>query len=582
MKNILRLLPFAKPYWKSSLVSLILLAVAVGMDLAIPRLIQRVVDQGITAKNMSVVISTSVLMLVLTIINLLFATGNSVLSVIVGEGIGRDMRQALFAKIQTLSFKNLDELQTGKLIVRMTSDVTQVNRLMQIMLRIGTRAPLMIVGSLILLIRTSPRLTLYLSPLLILTAVIIVLFVSRLQPFFMTVQKKLDRLNTVLQENISGIRVVKAFVRSDYENQRFDQANLDLMDRTITVMQTMAFLMPVMLLLINTGIVLVVWAGGIQAINSAMSKGEIIAVTNYLMSIMFPLLILSMIASSLAGAGASAERILEVLDSVPTIQEAPQAVEFPRKGVGKVVFDDVCFSYDGNCSEPVLQSIDLVAEPGQTVAFLGSTGSGKSSLIHLIPRFYDVTSGSVSIDGVDVRRMQKDSLLSQIGVVMQESVLFSGTVRENIRYGRPEATDEEVIASAKAAQAHDFIMEMPQGYDAQVAQRGANLSGGQKQRIAIARALLMQPKILILDDSTSSVDVDTESKIQDALQTVRHKSTTFVVAQRISTVLNADKIVVLDRGKIVAQGTHQELLKTSPIYQEIYESQLGDGVASYV
>jgi len=246
MKNILRLLPFAKPYWKSSLISLVLLAFAVGMDLAIPRLIQRVVDQGITPKNMQVVVSTSLLMLGLTLLNMLFATGNSVLSVIVGEGIGRDMRQALFAKIQTLSFKNLDELQTGKLIVRLTSDVTQVNRLMQIMLRIGTRAPLMIVGSLILLVRTSPRLTLYLSPLLALTAVVIVLFVSRLQPFFMTVQRKLDRLNTVLQENISGIRVVKAFVRSEYENQRFDEANLDLMERTITVMQTLAFLMPVM------------------------------------------------------------------------------------------------------------------------------------------------------------------------------------------------------------------------------------------------------------------------------------------------------------------------------------------------
>jgi ATP-binding cassette subfamily B multidrug efflux pump len=412
--------------------------------------------------------------------------------------------------------------------------------------------------------------------------VIIVLFVSRLQPFFMTVQRKLDRLNTVLQENISGIRVVKAFVRSDYENQRFDQSNVDLMDRTIAVMRTLAFLMPVMLLLINAGIVLVVWAGGIQVIDSTLSKGEIIAVTNYLMTTMFPLLILSMIASSLAGAGASAERILEVLDSVPAIQDAPQAVEYPRNGAGKVVFHDVCFNYGGDCSEPVLNSIDLVAEPGETIAFLGSTGAGKTSLIDLIPRFYDVTSGSVTIDGVDVRFMRKDSLLSQIGVVMQESVLFSGAVRENIRYGRPEATDDEVIAAAKAAQAHDFIMEMPQGYDSQVAQRGANLSGGQKQRIAIARALLMQPKILIMDDSTSSVDVDTESKIQDALQNLRHKSTTFVVAQRISTVLNADKIVVLDRGRIVAQGTHQELLETSPIYQEIYESQLGNGVASYV
>jgi ATP-binding cassette subfamily B multidrug efflux pump len=582
MKNILRLLPFAKTYWKSSLVCLALLTVAVGLDLSIPRLIQQLVDQGISAKNMQVVTSTSLLMLGLTLVNLVFSTGNSVLSVIVGEGIGRDMRQALFAKIQTLSFKNLDELQTGKLIVRMTSDVTQVNRLMQIMLRIGTRAPLMIAGSLILMVRTSPRLTLYLSPLLLLTAVIIVLFVSRLQPFFMTVQRKLDRLNTVLQENISGIRVVKAFVRSDYENQRFDQTNVDLMDRTIAVMRTLAFLMPVMLLLINAGIVLVVWAGGIQVIDSTLSKGEIIAVTNYLMTTMFPLLILSMIASSLAGAGASAERILEVLDSVPAIQDAPQAVEYPQNGAGKVVFHDVCFNYGGDCSEPVLNSIDLVAEPGETIAFLGSTGAGKTSLIDLIPRFYDVTSGSVTIDGVDVRFMRKDSLLSQIGVVMQESVLFSGAVRENIRYGRPEATDDEVIAAAKAAQAHDFIMEMPQGYDSQVAQRGANLSGGQKQRIAIARALLMQPKILIMDDSTSSVDVDTESKIQDALQNLRHKSTTFVVAQRISTVLNADKIVVLDRGRIVAQGTHQELLETSPIYQEIYESQLGNGVASYV
>jgi len=582
MKYILKLLPFVKPYWKSSLVCILLLAVTTGMDLAIPRLIQRVVDQGITSKNMQVVVSTSLLMLGLILLSMLFATGNSILSVIVGEGLGRDLRQALFSKIQTLSFKNLDELQTGKLIVRLTSDVVQVNRLYQIMLRIGTRAPLMIIGSLILLIRTSTTLTLYLTPLLLLTVVVIALFVSRLQPFFMTVQRKLDRLNTVLQENISGVRVVKAFVRSDYENQRFGDANTDLMDKTIQVMQTMSFLFPMLFLLINIGIVIVIWAGGMQVIQGSMSKGEIIAVTNYLMTTMFPLLILSMIASSMAGAGASAERILEVLDSVPSVQEADNANEASPEGGGKVVFKDVCFSYDGDCTEPVLNSINLVAEPGQTIAFLGSTGAGKSSLINLIPRFYDVVSGSVSIDGMDVRQIQKDSLLSQVSVVMQETVLFSGTVKDNIRYGRPDASDEEVIAAAKIAQAHDFIMEMPEGYNTHVAQRGANLSGGQKQRIAIARAIVTKPKILILDDSTSSVDVDTESKIQNALESLQNKQTTFVIAQRISTVLNADKIVVMDRGKIVAQGTHVELIKTNPIYQEIYESQLGNGVASYV
>ena len=581
MKNILRLLPFLKPYWKSSLLCILLLAVTVAMDLTIPRLIQRVVDQGITAKNMQVVVSTSLFMLGLTLLSMVISIGNSVLSVIVGEGLGRDLRQALFNKIQTLSFKNLDDLQTGKLITRLTSDVVQVHRLFQIMLRIGTRAPLMIAGSLILLIRTSTTLTLYLTPLLILTIVVIALFVSRLQPVFMTVQRKLDRLNTVLQENLSGVRVVKAFVRSDYENQRFGEANQDLMERTIQVMQTMSFLFPSLFFLINIGIALVIWAGGTQVIQGSMSKGEIIAVTNYLMTIMFPLLILSMIASSLAGAGASAERILEVLDSVPTVQEAPDARKAPQDGAGRVVFQDVCFSYAGDCTEPVLNSINLVAEPGQTVALLGSTGSGKSSLIHLIPRFYDVISGSVSIDGMDVREIQKDSLLSQVGLVMQESVLFSGTVKENIKYGRPEATDQEVIAAARIAQAHDFIMEMPHGYDSPVAPRGANLSGGQKQRIAIARALVVKPKILILDDSTSSVDVDTESKIQSELETMGQKQTTFVIAQRISTVLNADKIVVMDRGKIVAQGTHQELIKSNPIYQEIYESQLGNGVASY-
>jgi len=288
-------------------------------------------------------------------------------------------------------------------------------------------------------------------------------------------------------------------------------------------------------------------------------------------------MILTMIAASLAQAGASAERIQEVLRSQPTVQESPQAQSFPQEVLGRVALEQVCFGYDGGCQEPVLRGVDLTAEPGQMIAILGSTGSGKSTLVNLIPRFYDTVEGRVTVDGVDVRDLDKDALLEQIGVVPQESVLFSGSVRDNIRYGKPQATDEEVIAAAKAAQAHDFILALPQGYDTQVSQRGKNLSGGQKQRIAIARALLLKPKVLILDDSTSSVDVETEGKIQEALQMLMHERTSFVVAQRISTVLNADKIVVLERGQIVAQGTHRQLLENSPVYQEIYESQLGNG-----
>ena len=547
------------------------------MDLAIPRLIQQIIDKGIKNQNMQVIINTTLIMLGISVLSTISAIGNNILSVRVGEGVARDLREALFLKIQSFSFGNLDRLRTGQLIVRLTSDVAMIQRLTRMFLRIGTRAPLLMIGSVILMVMTNVRLALLMLPLFFVTLVLLIFFIGKLSPWFMAVQKKLDTLNTVLQENIAGVRVIKAFVRDTYEGQRFEDANEDFTRQNVRVMQLTAFLNPGLSALVNLSIVLVIWAGGIQSIQGGLSIGEIVAFANYLLTFIGPLLIMAMISTVFASGIASAERINEVLDTIPEVQDHSQthALNLPVRG--RVTFENVGFSYNGSSDEPVLKNINLTAEPGQTVAILGATGSGKSTLIHLIPRFYDVSEGCVAIDGIDVREIQQDTLLAQVGVALQETVLFSGSVRDNIRYGKPEASDEEVIAAAKAAQAHDFIVELTNGYDTYVEARGVNLSGGQKQRIAIARALLTKPKILILDDSTSAVDVETETKIQDALDKLMQYSTSFVVAQRISTVLNADKIIVIDKGQVVADGTHSQLMRTSPVYQEIYDSQLGNG-----
>jgi ATP-binding cassette subfamily B multidrug efflux pump len=577
MKNVIKLLPFIKPYWRRAVVALVLLTSLVFLDLSIPRLVQRIIDQGINQQNQAVVIQTSLIMLGISLLSTLLAIGNNITSVQVAESVGRDLREAIFSKIQSFSYGNLDHMKTGQLIVRLTSDSGAVQRLVQISLRIGTRAPLLMIGSLILMFRTSPQLALTIVPLLLVTSVVIVFFVSRMEPLFLSVQQRLDRLNNVLQENISGVRVVKAFVRTDFENQRFESANEGYTDHSVRVMRFMSTMSPALTVFINVGMVIVIWVGGLEVIHGTMTVGQIVAFTNYLMTTMTPLVMMTQLSQTWANGIASSGRVNEVLDTVPEVQDSPNANVLPGQTQCRVVFEHVSFAYNGSSDEPVLRDVSFVAEPGEMVAILGATGSGKTSLVNLIPRFYNATEGLVTIDGFDLRQLQEDSLLEHIGVVPQESVLFTGSVADNIRYGHPKATDDEVIAAAKTAQAHDFIMELPQGYDTHVEARGTNFSGGQKQRLAIARALLLHPCVLIMDDSTSSVDVETETHIQEALEGQQYEHTSFVVAQRISTVLNADKIIVMDQGQVVAQGTHKELMKSSRIYQEIYESQLGNG-----
>ncbi|MFN8442798.1 MAG: ABC transporter ATP-binding protein [Caldilineaceae bacterium] len=578
MKDIFKLAHFSKPYWKPAVVALILLTTQVFLDLSIPRLIQRIIDQGIGQQNQSVVIQTGVIMIAISILTVFVAVGNNLTSIQVGEGVARDLRDALFVKIQSLSFGDLDRMRTGQLLVRLTSDTAAVQRYFQVNLRIGTRAPMMIIGSMLLMYTTSPTLALTLLPLLLVTTGIMIFFIQRMEPLYRLVQERLDVLNTVLQENIAGARLVKAFVRADSQGQRFLATNQAFTDNSVEVMRFMALMMPLLTICVNIGMVIVVWLGGLSNVSGGMTVGQIVAFTNYLLSTMGPLLLMTMLSNTWASGTASARRVNMVLDTVPEVQQVAQAQKLPNPTAGQVVFENVAFHYNGNQSEAVLDGINLTAKAGQTVAILGATGAGKTTLVNLVPRFYDVSDGRVLIDGRDVRQLQQDSLLEQVAIVPQETILFSGSVRDNIRYGAPEASEEQVVTAAKAAQAHDFILKLPQGYDTHVEERGVNLSGGQKQRIAIARALLTRPRILILDDSTSAVDVETETKIQDALEEQADNHTTLVVAQRISTVLKADKIIVLEHGRIAAEGTHRELMERSPIYQEIYASQLGEGI----
>ena len=493
------------------------------------------------------------------------------------QNVAFDFRNELFAKIQRLSFSYHDRHQTGQLMIRATDDVEKVRLFVGQGLVMSVQSFLLLVATLIVLWFSNHTLTLIILPILPIAFVVFFVFGAIAQPLFMKVQIRVSALNTVLQENVAGLKVVKAFAREPEETRRFGASADQLLAQQLTVARTFSFLFPVIFLLANLGQAVVLYFGGRQIIQGTFTLGEWQKFSLYLAYVFFPMGQLGFIVNLMSQATASAQRIFEILDTTNEIEDRPGATAL-KSVRGQVTFDDVTFRYYKG-GDPVLSNVSLEAAPGQTVALLGATGSGKTTIINLLPRFYDVSEGRVLIDGHDVRDVTVESLRAQIGIVLQETTLFSGTIRDNIAYGRHDATMDEIVAVARAAAAHDFIMEFPSGYDTPVGERGSTLSGGQKQRIAIARALLMNPRILILDDSTSSVDLATEYRIQQALDLLMVGRTSFVIAQRISTVLNADQILVLEKGRIVARGTHEELLESSEIYADIYSSQLVDDAA---
>ena len=496
------------------------------------------------------------------------------------QNVAFEMRNDLFAKIQRLSFSYHDRNQTGQLMIRATDDVEKVRLFIGQGLVQLVGALLLIAGTLIILFTTNVPLALAVLPVLPAALILFVVFGAVSQPLFAQVQAKISALNTVLQENLAGIKVIKSFTREPDEQAKFQKSADEVMNQQIRLARVFAFLFPLVFLVANLGQASTLYFGGGQIIAGTLTLGEWQEFSLYLIYLFLPLAQFGIIITQLGQASASAARIYEILDARSDVSDSPDALTLPQVQ-GSVAFERVTFRYFGS-ADPVLRDVSFEALPGQTVALLGATGSGKTTIINLLPRFYDPSEGRIHIDGYDLREVTLDSLRSQIGIVLQETTLFSGTIRENIAFGRPDATMEQVIEAARAAAAHDFIMEFPLGYEAPVGERGATLSGGQKQRIAIARALLLDPRILILDDSTSSVDLVTEARIQEALDRLMRGRTSFVIAQRISTVINADQILVLEKGEIVARGRHEELLEDSPIYAEIYHSQLMGDTATAI
>ena len=562
------------------------LFVATAAQLIVPQLVRVIIDsviggvqvQADRASAVQALIGAMVAIVLVAAVRALFAFSQQYNAERISQNVAFDFRNELFATIQRLSFSYLDRNQTGQLMIRATDDVEKLRLFIGQGLVLALQSFVLLIATLIVLWFSNPALTLVMLPILPVAFAVFMVFGRLAQPLFMSVQVRISALNTVLQENVAGLKVVRAFGREPEEQVRFAAAADDLLAAQLKVARAFSFLFPIAFLIANLGQAAVLYFGGRQIIGGTLTVGEWQKFSLYLAYVFMPMGQLGFIINLMSQASASAQRIFEILDTRSEIQNKPGAIELAHIR-GHVQFEDVTFRYFKG-GEAVLNHVSFEVEPGQTVALLGATGSGKTTIINLLPRFYDVSEGRVGVDGHDVRDVTLESLRAQIGIVLQETTLFSGTIRDNIAYGRPDAGLDEVVAAARAAAAHDFIMDFPLGYETPVGERGSTLSGGQKQRVAIARALLTNPRILILDDSTSSVDVATEYQIQHALQQLMVGRTAFVIAQRISTVRNADLILILDKGRIAARGTHAELLESSEIYADIYSSQLLDDAVS--
>ena len=583
LRNLGRALGYLNRYRGIASAAVVALLISIAAQLAVPQMVQVILDAvtrgmtqvgaaGVPPEITRALMGGVGLIVLFAMARGAFAFSQAFMAEKLSQSIAFDFRNELFAKIQRLSFSYHDRNRTGQLMVRATDDVEKVRMFVGQGMLMALQAVVLLTGALALLVATNWQLTLIVLPILPLALVMFMFFGSATQPLFVQVQQRVSALNTTLQESLAGIRVIKAFGREAQAIDRFQAQAGDVLDQQLRVARFFSFLFPSIFLVMSLGQIAVIYFGGRQILEGTLTIGEWQKFALYVVFVFFPIGQLGMIIGQMSQASASADRIFEILDAANEVADRPGAAVLPSVR-GQVEFREVGFRYF-NSSDPVLARISLQAQPGETVALLGATGSGKTSIIYLIPRFYDASEGQILIDGYDVREVKIDSLRRQIGIVLQETNLFTGTIRENIAFGRPDASDEEVVTAAKAAAAHDFISGFPAGYDTPVGERGATLSGGQKQRIAIARALLLDPRILILDDSTSSVDVTTEAQIQHALDRLMQGRTSFVIAQRISTVLNADQILVLDKGQIVAQGRHADLMETSAIYAEIYRSQL--------